>query len=196
MKLKHLVTCSFILIFVLFLSVNITFAGRGCTSQSDTSPVQYIDVDKTAPGTKYNATLTVIYETSASCGAPAVDMHMFLRLEGNLRNSAQNFSGTELRPFDGIAECLPYEPGGPYSLPDTIELQQAAVEEFFKYIVNPYIYDLKHPDDPDGCDPEAVDPAQMCPAFGLKSVDRVVEDSNVAPGPFWIMLDLVIAIQD
>jgi hypothetical protein len=36
----------------------------------------------------------------------------------------------------------------------------------------------------------------MCPTFGVKSVNKVVEDGNFSPDPFYIIMDLVIAIQD
>jgi hypothetical protein len=105
-------------------------------------------------------------------------------MEGNTITSQQQFGGPELMAFDGVEECVPYD--HPNNA-EAIEDQQEALETFFHRNVLPYIY---------GCDPDSVDPEFMCPTFGVKSVNKVVEDGNFSPDPFYIIMDLVIAIQD
>jgi hypothetical protein len=189
-----------IILSIVFFCSSPLLAGRGCDSPSGANSSDYIVVDKNAPGTKYNATLTIYYDNEASCAFSPIpanykDMQFFLRMEGNVLKSENATSGTDLFSFGGQAVCVPYWEDYFYSEEDATALQQAALEEFFKYVVNPYIYSQNHPDDPDGCDPDSTDPASACPTFALKSFDKVVEDDPTGY-PQFMMMDLVIAIQD
>jgi len=185
MNTRNIIICILVVAFMAVLLPHQALAGRGCTSQTDTSPAEYIKVDKNAPGTKFNATLTIDYRTNAACASSFDrDMHFFMRMEGNVLTSAQQYGGVEFLTFDGIEECVLY---GPPDEAVAISAQQAALETFFEGTVNPYIY---------GCDPDAVEGEFMCPTSAVKSVNKVVEDDNFYPDPFYIIMDLVIAIQD
>ena len=197
-KRKWFVVC--ILISVLSLCVvPLAEAGRGCTGVN-VDPEDYIVVDKSASNTKYNATLTIFYDVGTSCAASPIpanmrDMRFFMRLEGNIVRGFHDAGGSELIPFAGLAECIPYWNGVGYTGAEAVELQQQAIEEFFRLIVNPVIYSANHPKDPDGCDPTTSNLEQMCPPFALKSIDKIVEGDFLNETDMTIM-DLVIAIED
>ena len=196
-ELRLLVTA--ILVAGLLVSASPAMAGRGCTGPN-LDPEDFIEVDKTAPGTKYNATMTIYYDEDASCASSLVpsnmrDMRFFMRLEGNIIQGVHWAGGTELVPFAGVAECIPYWNGAGYTGEEAVELQQQAIQEFFRLIVNPVIYSWSHPEDSDGCDPASADPDQMCPAFALKSIDKLVDGEYLNEQDITIV-DLVIAIQD
>ena len=199
MKFKNLAIICVGISVLFFCIVPLAEAGRGCTG-INTDPLNYIQVDKTAPGTKYNATMTLFYDPMASCAttpAPANmrDMHIFLRIEGNMLKGFHDAGGSELAPFAAIAECVPYWNDFYTTGQQAIAEQQLRVNEFFRLVVNPRIYSWNHPEDPDGCVPGATDTSQMCPPFAVKSIDNIVEGDVLNETDMTIM-DIVIAIED
>ena len=168
-----------------------TMAARGCTGYDLEN--FWIDVVKTAPGTKYNATLTIYYSDSdpAVCSG-LTDMHFFLRVEGNTVQAIKNYEGSEIFSFDGIAECIQYQYGGSKPPSEAYADQAEAAFAFLKYVVNPGIYAWNNLDDFDGCDPDSLDPDQVCPSFAVKEISKVVED-QLNYQKFMIM-NLILAI--
>lgn len=212
MKIKRSIFFSVVLAFSVVTAGPAAWAGRGCNSPTGADPAGFIDTDKTAPGTKYDVTLTIYYAEPPTC--PFIpgpddrytDMHLFMRLEGNTDTgggfgnlSGGNInSGTELFGYGGVVECIPYNDAD-LTTQEEIAIQQAALEEFFYFVVNPHIYELKNPEDPDGCDPTLADPLNNpCPAIALKSFDKLVEDGggSLSGGLLFTIMDIVIAIDD
>ena len=198
MKVKYFfVPLTFIFILLFFSST--VMAGRGCTGPN-IDPENFIVVDINAPGTKYDAVLTIYYDENASCATSFIssnmrDMRFFMRLEGNIIQGVHWAGGTELVPFAGVAECIPYWNGAGYTAEEAVELQQQAIHEFFRLIVNPALYGWNHSEDDDGCDPSSQDPDNMCPAFALKSIDKLVDGDYLNEHDMTIV-DLIIAVQD
>lgn len=120
---------------------------------------------------------------------------MFLRLEGNIVNAYQWAAGSEIASFGGVEECIPYWTGAGYSGEEAIAIQQQAVEDFFRFIVNPMLYHWNNPEDPDGCDPVTTDPDQMYPLFALKKIDKIAEGDVFNEYNMTIM-DLISAIDE
>lgn len=186
---------------IILLQDTPAMAGRGCTG-FNLQAKNFVAVAKTAPGTKYDTTLTIYYEDDDSCGdANLKNMYFFLRLEGNTLVGAEEgnplipgkdivYSGREFLSFGSVQECIPYwvGPPGQYDCgPDNscsgeeaIEVQQAAIESFFNELVIPDIYDCVQP---------------HCPLAKLKSIDKIVED-DPSGFPEFVMMDIVIAIDD
>lgn len=189
MKKKNIAFWCLILSIMVLGLPPIAMAGRGCADVGATP--DYISIDKTAPGTKYNATLTINYAEGASCDVFPIppnkkDMQFFMRVEGNVKKGSQITSGQELYSFEGVGECIPYWNDFHYTEHEAVAAQQLALHEFFQYVAVPYIY---------GCDPSSSDPDQMCPPFALKSVGKIV-DHDDGGGTLFTMMNLVIAIQD
>lgn len=191
MKRRSVTILIFVITIIIFTGVPEAIAGRGCTGPN-VDPENYIMVNKNAPGTKYNVTLTIYYVDGASCAMSPVptnlkDMHFFVRVEGNTIHGLHDFGGAELLHFGGIGECIPYWSGGGYSGEAAIVAQQQAINDFFKFVAIPHIY---------GCDPFTSDPDQMCPPFALKSINKIVENDMITDDPKFTIMDFVIAIKD
>ena len=207
MRKKVFIIGMTVITIMVFMSVQTAMAGRGCQSQtSEDGPQQYIDVDKTAPGTKYDATLVIYYTDVSSCAITPItpntwnlrDMHFFMRIKANIRQGGGDnwLAGQEILPFDGVAECVAYYSDDYINELDAIEDQQDALEDFFRLEVNPLIYEWNNPEDPNGCEPDAIDPLEQCPEFALKNASDIVEDFPWDDGPEYVIMDLVIAIED
>jgi len=196
MRTKKLFVLVMILTIVSLMAVPPAIAGRGCEDGQPFTDYIIVAVDKTAPGTKYNVTLTLYYQDSTAC--PPNDMYMFARVKGNTVQAIQDWEGNDLLSFGGTAQCIQYS-GTDGSLPasEAYAMQREAVEDFFTYVVNPGIYAYKHLDDYDGCDPDSLDPEQVCPEFAIKSITNLIEDgTGDAGGLRFMVLDLVLAIQN
>ena len=141
MKPKSVVI-TVITVLAIFVSASNTIAGRGFNEVSDDDPADYILVDKNAPGTKYDGTLTIYYTNASACGfTPPVsyrDMSFFLRLSGNVESGDHHSDpGQEHKSFSGLEHCVPYEEGGINSTEDAVIEQQLALMYFFQSVVNP-----------------------------------------------------------
>ena len=185
------------------LSASPALAARGCNQTTPREPADFIQTDQVPPGsTKYSGILTVYYrETEVSSYK---DVHFFLRLSGNLYHGGGNpfpsspwgvvgvNGGHELLSFDYVAEDILY------SGEEGIAQQQAAFMHFLRNVVNPYIFKLNSLSGTEVCYPYNPDLPLIpeCPPVFLHSVDNVIEDSGIGSGLWFVMMDMVIAIDE
>jgi hypothetical protein len=196
-------------LFLLVFSVAIfilnpeAMAARGCNLTQPMEPADFIETDEVPPGcTKIDGTVAVYYKDTDVSNIK--DVHFFLRLIGNFTYGGGNpipsdpwgvvgvSGGKEIMSFDYLAEDILYsgEAG--------IAQNQEAFKYFLENVVNPHIYKVKSPSGEEVCYPHNPNQQLMpeCPPIFLHSVSNVIEDSGIGSGLWFVIGDLIIAIDE